>query len=46
MIFTVLISLSLGNMIMQLVVGSLLEIVHGTTRIMIIYTIGKRFKKP
>jgi len=27
-------------MMMQLIVGSLLEIVHGTTRIMVIYVIG------
>ena len=26
---------------MQLIVGSLLEIVHGTIRIMVIYVIGK-----
>jgi len=30
----------IGNMMMQLIVGSLLEIVHGTTRIMVIYVIG------
>ena len=30
-----------GNMMMQLIVGSLLEIVHGTIRIMVIYVIGK-----
>jgi len=30
----------IGNMMMQLIVGSLLEIVHGTIRIMVIYVIG------